>query len=202
MEIINNIGNSSKNNTTTNSNILDNPAIDKTTINNHTLDTHTINKTTEYYTNDIEKTIKIRAMNISDLNSIKDILLTDFDDFWNYNIFKSELENENCKYIVATLNDEIIGFAGIWQVVDEAHITNIVTKKTHRNQGIGNLLLENLINICKNLENINLITLEVNEENIIAQKLYKKFGFGVVGKRKKYYNNEKSAIIMTIYLDC
>lgn len=187
MEIINNAENIAKNKTTVNSNTLDNP---------------TINKTTKYYPNDILKHITIRTMNISDLNSIKDILLTDFDDFWNYNIFKSELENENCKYIVAILNDEIVGFAGIWQVVDEAHITNIVTKKTHRNQGIGNLLLENLINICKNLENINLITLEVNEENIIAQKLYKKFGFGVVGKRKKYYNSEKSAIIMTIYLDC
>lgn len=187
MEIINNTENIAKN---------------KTTINSNALDNFTINKETRYYSNDILKHITIRTMNLSDLNSIKDILLTDFDDFWNYNIFKSELENENCEYIVAVLNDEIIGFAGIWQVVDEAHITNIVTKKTHRNQGIGNLLLKNLIDICKNLKNINLITLEVNEENIVAQKLYKKFEFEIVGKRKKYYNNEKSAIIMTLHLDC
>ena len=149
---------------------------------------------------EILSNIKFENMTISDLDNIKDILYTDFDDFWSYNIFKSELENENSKYIVAKLNSEIIGFAGIWQVIDEAHITNIVTKKNFRNLGIGSLLLEKLINICKNQENINSVTLEVNEDNIIAQKLYEKFDFKVIGKRKNYYNG-KAAIIMTLYFD-
>ncbi len=138
-------------------------------------------------------------MTITDLDSIKDNLYTDFDDFWSYNIFKSELENENSKYIIAILNNEIIGFAGIWQVIDEAHITNIVVRKDFRKLGIGSLLLEKLISICKNLESINSVTLEVNEDNIPAQKLYEKFNFKVLGKRKNYYNN-KAAIIMTLYL--
>lgn len=138
-------------------------------------------------------------MTITDLYAIKDNLYTDFDDFWSYNIFKSELENENSKYIIAILNNEIIGFAGIWQVIDEAHITNIVVRKDFRKLGIGSLLLEKLIDICKNLESINSITLEVNEDNITAQKLYEKFNFKVLGKRKNYYNN-KAAIIMTLYL--
>lgn len=149
---------------------------------------------------EILSNIKFENMTISDLDNIKDILYTDFDDFWSYNIFKSELENENSKYIVAKLNSEIIGFAGIWQVIDEAHITNIVTKKNFRNLGIGSLLLEKLINICKNQENINSVTLEVNEDNIIAQKLYEKFNFKNLGKRKNYYNG-KAAIIMTLYFD-
>lgn len=138
-------------------------------------------------------------MTITDLDSIKDNLYTDFDDFWSYNIFKSELENENSKYIIAILNNEIIGFAGIWQVIDEAHITNIVVRKDFRKLGIGSLLLEKLIDICKNLESINSITLEVNEDNITAQKLYEKFNFKILGRRKNYYNN-KAAIIMTLYL--
>ena len=138
-------------------------------------------------------------MTILDLDSIKDTLSTDFDNFWNYNVFKSELENENSKYIVAKFNNEIIGFAGIWITIDEAHITNIVTKKAYRNQGIGSLLLKNLIEICKNLKSkISSLTLEVNEENISAQNLYKKFNFEILGKRKKYYN-DKAAIIMTLY---
>lgn len=149
---------------------------------------------------EILSNIKFENMTVSDLDNIKDILYTDFDDFWSYNIFKSELENENSKYIVAKLNSEIIGFAGIWQVMDEAHITNIVTKKNFRNLGIGSLLLEKLINICKNQENINSVTLEVNEDNIIAQKLYEKFNFKNLGKRKNYYNG-KAAIIMTLYFD-
>lgn len=144
--------------------------------------------------------IVIEKMNISDLDNIKEKLLIDFDDFWNYNVFKSELENENSKYIVAKIDDEIIGFAGIWQVIDEAHITNIVTKKSYRGQGIGTLLLEELIKLCKESKEIELLTLEVNEENIIAQNLYKKFGFEILGKRKNYYK-DRAAVIMTLYFD-
>ena len=120
--------------------------------------------------------IKINKMNIDDLNKISPVLLTEFDDFWNYNIFKSELENENSKYVVAKNNDEIVGFAGIWISIDEAHVTNIVTKKDLRKNGIGSTLLEELINLSKNL-NLVSITLEVNENNLDAIKLYEKFGF-------------------------
>lgn len=140
--------------------------------------------------------IKIDNMDIDDLNKIQDILNSEFDDFWNYNVFKSELENENSKYIIARLNDEIVGFAGIWVAIDEAHITNIVTKKSYRNKGIGKLLLENLILLSNSL-NLNSITLEVKESNIPAIKLYEKFYFKKLGIRKKYYENTESAIIMT-----
>lgn len=140
--------------------------------------------------------IKISKMNIDDLNKISPVLLTEFDDFWNYNILKSELENENSKYIVAKNNDEIVGFAGIWISIDEAHVTNIVTKKDLRKNGIGSTLLEELINLSKNL-NLVSITLEVNENNLDAIKLYEKFGFEKLGIRKKYYNNTDNALIMT-----
>ena len=73
--------------------------------------------------------ILIRSMSISDLDQIKNNLETDFDEFWNYNVFKQELENPNSEYFVAILNETIVGFAGIWTAVDDIHITNIVTKK-------------------------------------------------------------------------
>ena len=76
--------------------------------------------------------MQINNMTLDDLNSISDILLSDFDDFWSYNVLKSELENENSKYLVIKNNNEIIGFAGIWIAIDEAHITNIVIKKSYR----------------------------------------------------------------------
>lgn len=75
---------------------------------------------------------KIDYMNLNDLENIKTILETDFDDFWNYNIFKSELENSNSIYFVAKLNEQIVGFAGILPVLDVADITNIVVKKSFR----------------------------------------------------------------------
>lgn len=140
--------------------------------------------------------IKISAMTLPDLDSISDILTCEFDDFWNYNLFKSELENKNSRYIVAKLNNQIVGFAGIWFSVDDIHITNIVVKKSCRNQKIGSLMLNNLIEFCKN-QTQKSITLEVNSNNIPAQKLYQKFGFENVGIRKKYYNNTEDAIIMT-----
>ena len=144
--------------------------------------------------------IKISAMTLPDLDSISDILTCEFDDFWNYNLFKSELENKNSMYIVAKLNNQIVGFAGIWFSVDDIHITNIVVKKNCRNQKIGSLMLNNLIELCENRTQKS-ITLEVNSNNIPAQKLYQKFGFKNVGIRKKYYNNTEDAIIMTKILN-
>ena len=141
--------------------------------------------------------VEISMMTVSDLDLIKDTLLTDFDDFWNYNTFKNELLNPNSKYIVAKRDNEILGYAGIWKSVDDVHITNIVTAKNLRRQNIGSLLLSNLIELAKKEKNITSITLEVNSTNIPAQKLYEKFDFKIVGIRKKYYNNTNDAIIMT-----
>lgn len=145
--------------------------------------------------------IAILKMNISDLDKIAPILLTEFDDFWSVDVFKSELLNPNSKYLVAKKENEIIGFAGIWKAVDDIHITNIVVKKSFRNKGIGSIILKQLIEISKLEKNINSITLEVNIKNVPAQKLYEKFGFENVGIRKKYYNNMDDAIIYTKYFN-
>ena len=81
-------------------------------------------------------------------------------------------------------------------MLDEADIMNIVVKKDFRHHGIGSLLLENLINYSKNI-NLKTITLEVNENNLSAIRLYDKFSFDKLGIRKKYYNGESDAIIMS-----
>jgi len=138
-------------------------------------------------------------MTLSDLKEIEDILYTDFDEFWNLQIFKQELANNNSYYIVARLDNEIVGFGGIWQAIDIMHVTNIVTKKNKRNQKIGSKILEELIKISKKKQAIS-ITLEVNEKNIPAIRLYEKYNFKKVGLRKKYYNNIDNAIIMTLDL--
>ena len=113
---------------------------------------------------------------VPDLENIKDCLLTDFDNFWSYNILKQELENGKSKYFVAKQENEIVGFAGILLIIDQVNIMNIVVKKDKRNFGIGSLLLEEIIRYSK-IHNATSITLEVNEKNIPAIKLYKKYGF-------------------------
>lgn len=140
--------------------------------------------------------LKVSKMTLDDLNSIKNILISDFDDFWNYDILEEELKCENSCFLVAKNNNEIVGFAGLKTIIDEADVMNIVVKKSYRHNGIGSVLLENLIFYAKTL-NLNTITLEVNEHNLSAVRLYDKFNFDHIGIRKKYYNGESDAIIMS-----
>ena len=140
--------------------------------------------------------MEITSMTLSDLELMKNTLYSDFDNFWSYNVLKQELENEKTKYIIAKENNEVVGFAGILVVLDEATLNNIVVKKSCRCRGIGGELLETLIDLCADLK-LKSFTLEVNVENIPAIKLYEKFGFKNLGIRKKYYNNSTDAYIMT-----
>ena len=141
---------------------------------------------------------KIEIMSLNDLETIKDILQTEFDEFWTYEILQQELLSNNSKYIVAkTLDNIIVGFAGIKIILDTAELMNIVTKKSFRANGIGKLMLEYLINMCKK-EKIKTLNLEVNSQNTIAINLYKKYNFKEVGLRKKYYNNTYDAILMSL----
>ena len=141
---------------------------------------------------------KIEMMSLYDLETIKDILQTEFDEFWTYEILQQELLSNNSKYIVAkSLDNIIVGFAGIKIILDTAELMNIVTKKSFRANGIGKLMLEYLINMYKN-EKIKTLNLEVNSQNTIAINLYKKYNFKEVGLRKKYYNNTYDAILMSL----
>jgi len=91
----------------------------------------------------------------------------------------------------------VVGFAGIWIMVDEAHVTNIAMRESYRRQGIGELLLIAIIDLAIKL-NAHYITLEVRASNTAAQSLYLKHGFTQVGLRRGYYtDNGEDAILMT-----
>ena len=141
--------------------------------------------------------LKLSKMSIEDLKSIKYILASDFDNFWSYDVLEEELECDNSYVIVAKADENVIvGFAGLKVILDEADIMNIVVKKDFRHNGIGSFLLENLINHSKDL-NLKTITLEVNENNLSAIRLYDKFSFDKLGIRKNYYDGKSDAIIMS-----
>ena len=140
--------------------------------------------------------MEISNMTLEDFYQIEPVFITEFDDFWKPENLKSELKNLNSKYIVAKENGLVVGFAGIWFSVDDAHITNIVVRKSYRHKGIGNALLKVLIELGKAKDSL---TLEVNTQNEIAQKLYLKYGFENLGVRKKYYGGTQDAYIMTLY---
>ena len=140
--------------------------------------------------------VEIEKMTKEHLRQIENILEEQFDKFWNANVLDKELENPLSTYIVAISEGQVVGYAGLWQSLDEGHITNIVTKKDKRGNKIATKMLEQLIQIAQN-KNLKCVTLEVNVHNDIAIKLYKKYNFKEVGRRTKYYNNTDDALIMT-----
>lgn len=92
----------------------------------------------------------------------------------------------------------ITGFAGFWVMAEEAHITNIAVRVSHRRQGIGELLLISIIDMATEL-NARIITLEVRASNTAAQNLYHKYGFTQVGLRHGYYSdNKEDAVLMSV----
>ena len=145
----------------------------------------------------LEEKIKILPMHASDIDAITPNFETEFDKFWNISTLKNDFANPNSTYIIATLDDKIVGFAGFLKICDEVNIMNIVTKVDKRHLGIGSKLMQALIDEAKK-QNLTSITLEVNDKNFQAIKLYEKFGFKRIGLRKKYYNNTDDAIIMSL----
>ena len=144
-----------------------------------------------------ERNFESTLMTLSDLKNIE---LSDFDDFWNISNLTDELNSNNSKFIVAKYDNNIIGFAGIKIILDNAELMNIAVHKDFRRQGVAKLLLSNLINMCVE-NNIKSINLEVNEINFPAINLYKNFDFKIVGKRPKYYDNKYDAILMDLVIN-
>lgn len=143
--------------------------------------------------------IEIRSMTLSDLESIQDVLTKDFDDFWNFDIFREELAHTNSSYLVMCYENQVIGFAGFKKILEEAEIMNIVIAKAYRQKGLSRLLLNALLEYAQDLGCIS-VYLEVNSTNVVAISLYQSCGFCQTGLRKKYYHGKDDAMIMHRYL--
>lgn len=116
---------------------------------------------------------------------------------WSRNAITEEItKNKFAVYLVGKLKGRVVCYAGMWHVFDEGHITNVAVHPEFRGSGIGSLMVENLIRVARDRK-ITSMTLEVRRNNLIAQGLYKKFGFEACGVRRGYYaDNGEDAIIM------
>lgn len=138
----------------------------------------------------------IEEMKEEDIDGVFEVEKNCFEDYWSKDSFKKELNNNLAKYLVAKVDEKIAGYVGIWFVVDEGHITNVAVHENFRGKKIGDKLIKRLIEVCKD-NNIVSMTLEVRASNVVAQNLYRKYGFKMAGIRKEYYsNNKEDAIIM------
>lgn len=140
--------------------------------------------------------LTIEEMKENDIDGVFEVEKNCFEDYWSKDSFKKELSNNLAKYLVAKIDNKVVGYVGIWFVVDEGHITNVAVHEDYRGQKIGDHLIKELVQVCKNNKIISM-TLEVRASNVVAQNLYKKYGFKMAGIRKEYYsNNKEDAIIM------
>lgn len=116
---------------------------------------------------------------------------------WSEQAFADELKsNPRAFYLVAEWNGELIGYAGLWAILEEGHITNVAVHPAHQNKGLGTLLLSTLIETAES-QGLTAFTLEVRPSNESALALYAKFGFRIEGRRTNYYeDNGEDALIL------
>jgi ribosomal-protein-alanine N-acetyltransferase len=137
----------------------------------------------------------IESLNSNNIDGVYEVELSAFSHPWSKQAFLDELANPHARYFVLKSGDEVIGYAGLWHIIDEGHITNIAVKHTERGKGIGKFLLATLISKAREV-GVEHMTLEVNVNNAPAIHLYESYGFKGAGIRKKYYNNRDDALIM------
>lgn len=141
--------------------------------------------------------IIVRKMIEDDIDAVLEIEKEAFTTPWSRESFLAEIkENLLAYYLVAEVEGNLVGYGGIWLILNEGHITNIAVKEGYKGNCVGSHILEGLICYCLKI-GIDNITLEVRASNIVAQNLYKKYGFVSSGIRPHYYSdNDEDAIIM------
>ena len=145
--------------------------------------------------------IEILDMELSHLDAVYDIECGTSAIPWTKNDLRKEVtDNKHAQYKVASIDGIIVGYAGLWHIVNEGQITNIAVSEKYRRRGVASKLVEALIDMAREKEMIGL-TLEVRVSNIAALNLYEKYGFKSEGIRKRYYaDTGEDAIIMWKYL--
>ena len=138
-----------------------------------------------------------RIMEIRDVDAVFEIEKLSFKTPWSRESFVEEVKaKDRTRYVVAELGDTVVGYGGMWLVIDEGHITNIAVHPDYRGQKIGKRIVEEMIAVA-GIEGITSLTLEVRVSNAPAIKLYKDLDFKEVAIRKGYYvDTGEDALIM------
>jgi ribosomal-protein-alanine N-acetyltransferase len=118
---------------------------------------------------------------------------------WSEKSFRNELDNPHKIFLVAYVDGQVVGYGGIWLVVDEAHVTNIAVSPPNRKLGIGRRLMVKLLQGAQEA-GMTCSTLEVRASNTAAIDLYLQLGYQETARRKRYYpDNQEDAVVMWLY---
>jgi len=142
--------------------------------------------------------VVVDPMRLEDVPAVHEIERLSFRTPWPAHAFEQELRgNRLARYLVARAGDAVVGFAGVWLMVDDAHVTTFSVHPDWRRQGIGRQLLVNLYELSVAI-GARQMTLEVRVSNGPAQALYRSFGFEIAGRRSRYYTDDgEDALVMT-----
>lgn len=151
----------------------------------------------EQRNNEEHEGFSFRRMTLEDIPNVMVIEHEAFTLPWTETAFRNELTNNLfARYMVMEYEGNPIGYAGMWTIVDEAHVTNIAILKAYRGRKLGDRLLDELMNAASTIGMLRM-TLEVRVSNTVARSLYEKKGFTSAGLRKGYYSdNHEDAMIM------
>lgn len=140
----------------------------------------------------------VRWMTVDDLPRVDAIETAAYAAGWPPTAFEQELAgNKLARYVVVEDGGDLFGFAGLWLMVDQAHVVTVAVDPPMRRRGLGRLLVHALLVVAME-EGMESATLEVRDSNAAAQALYRAYGFYPVGVRKRYYSdNGEDAVIMT-----
>ena len=139
----------------------------------------------------MNETITVRPMVMTDVDGVMAVEHDSFLTPWSRSAVEEELaQNRLARYIVAVENGEIVGYAGTWLVINEAHVTNVAVSGQRRREGIGRLLMQKLMDLARE-NDMESMTLEVRVSNAAARHLYQQLGFVEAGIRKNYYSETK-----------
>ena len=145
-----------------------------------------------------EEQITVRPLRGTDIEQVSRIERGSFPTPWNTQAYVTEIANPSACYLVATSGETVIGYTGMWVIMDEAHITTLAVDPEHRRRRIGERLLSELL-VHARKRGAMRATLEVRENNESARNLYEKYGFAAVHVRRAYYSdNNENATIMWI----
>jgi [ribosomal protein S18]-alanine N-acetyltransferase len=139
-------------------------------------------------------------MTTADIESVIAIERASFQFPWSTRFFLDELQVDCARSILAEVEGRIVGYVLFWFLVEEVDIHNIAVHPDFRRQGIGRLLLEEVVAAARRQERLR-VTLDVRFSNASAQNLYRSFGFVTRGLRKGYYSdNGEDALVMALEL--
>ncbi len=143
--------------------------------------------------------LRLRPMEAGDVETVRAIELEAHGPGWPGTNFARELTgNPVARYVVLErAGGELVGFAGFWIQLDEAHVVNVAVRPAERGKGYGMVLVHGLVDLARRY-GMGVATLECRESNVTARNLYGQYGFYEVGLRKGYYtDNGEAAVIMT-----